>query len=607
MNMDNKLNKVLWFLIVSVMLFSCTQENGTNEKKRVEVKDFVEFNLKDVPFTHAGSGFSLFNHERYKGLTLIDVKHSRFGNNSSMIRFLYVQNGDTLSPEAIATPSSASLTYQGTTLGEMSYETEKVLRIKGYSDRLIFTLDANMISRGILTVTSGSNGSYHIEKVIPTYGTARVILTAIHGELTFNEQLSHFIPRQGADNYFELRITETDSTWKTSDVTKSFQECIDSSADAFQNWLLQMPELPEEYNTSWQLAGYTLWSNLIAKGGNFRREGILMSKTRLTFIWAWDHCFTAMACSYHMPLRAWDQLMVIFDHQMENGQLPDPISSDHLHTTYVKPPIHGWTVKKLIGKNVLTDDQLQELYVILEKWTNYWFNDRDSNNNGLPEYHHGNDCMDNGTEFDINGKAYQFSRWESANLYAYLVIQMDVLHDLAVKFKKPDEAKIWKERSDKLLERMISRTWNGEKFVTINIGHNTINEKSQSLMAYMPIILGKKLPVEIREKLIHDIKFEGYLTDYGLASENPKSPLFEEDGYWRGAIWAPQTMIIVDGLNECGEHQLAKEISQKYIDICVNSGFRETHSAINGKGQRDVSFAWTAGVFLILGHEYLMN
>ena len=126
-------------------------------------------------------------------------------------------------------------------------------------------------------------------------------------------------------------------------------------------------------------------------------------------------------------------------------------------------------------------------------------------------------------------------------------------------------------------------------------------------MAYMPIILGKKLTFEIRKKLIHDIKFEGYLTDYGLASENTRSPLFEEDGYWRGAIWAPQTMIIVDGLNQCGEHQLAKEISQKYIDLCSNSGFRETHSAINGKGLRDVSFAWTASVFLILGNEYLMN
>ena len=606
--MGSKLNKSLWSLLISLlMLFSCTPDNRKNVKDRDQVRNFFEFNLKDVPFSYAGSGLALLNHERYDGLALMDIKNSSFGRNSAILKFIYVQNGDTLTPEAIGTPSSVKLTDQSTILGEMSYETEKVLRIKGYSDRLIFSIDANSISTGVLTVTSGSNGSYHIKKTDPTYGTSRFIFTAINGELTFNEQLLHFIPKQGDDNYFELSITETDSNWEISNVTKSFQECIDSSSEIFQDWLLKMPELPEEYNRTWQLAGYTLWSNIIAKGGNYKRDGILMSKNFLHYIWSWDHCFTAMACSYSLPLMAWDQLMVIFDHQMENGQLPDVVCSDHLITSYVKPPIHGWTVRKLIEKNALTDDQLFELYAILEKWTNFWFNERDSNNNGLPEYNHGNDCMDNGTEFDINGEAYQFSRWESANLYAYLVIQMDLLHDLAIKFNKPDEAKIWKERSDKLLDLMIRRTWNGEKFVTINIEHNTINEKSQSIMAYMPIILGKKLPVEIREKLIHDIKFEGFLTKYGLASENPKSPLFEEDGYWRGPIWAPSTMIIVDGLNQCGEHQLAKEISQKYIDICANSGFRENHNAINGKGLRDVSFAWTASVFLILGHEYLMN
>lgn len=598
-----------WFFIASIfMLLSCTHKNETNGETRNEVKICVEFNLKDVPFSYAGSGLALLNHERFNGLALMDIQNSGFGHNSSIIKFFYALNGDTLSPNAIGTPSSVKLMEQGTILGEMSYETDKVLRIKGNSENLIFALDDKLLSNGALTVEPDAKGSYRIKKVDSTYGTSRFILSAIHGELTFDEQAHHFIPRQGAGKYFELRITETDSSWKNSEVTKSFQECIDSSAEKFQDWLLKMPTLPEEYSNSRQLASYALWSNTINKGGNYKRDGvILMSKNILHYVWSWDNCFTAMACSYNLPELALNQLRVIFDYQKENGKLPDVVCHSHLIWAHVKPPIHGWTLRKMMNNSELSDAQLQEMYILLEKWTNYWLDHRDSNNNGLPEYHNGNDCMDNGTEFDVNGVIDTYGHFESANLYAYLVLQLDLLHDLAKKFNKPEEAKKWQEKSDKLLDLMIQKTWNGERFITTEIDKNTVNEKSQSLLAYHPIILGKKLPVEIRTKLINDLKNEGYLTEWGLASENLKSPFFNEDGYWRGPIWAPSTMIIVDGLNECGEHEFAKEISKKYIDLCVKSGFRENFNPITGEGLRDASFSWTASVFLILGNEYLMD
>ncbi|RIJ50824.1 hypothetical protein D1614_02565 [Maribellus luteus] len=607
--MYNKLSKMQWFFIASIfMLLSCTHKNGIKGKARDEVKSFVEFNLKDVPFSYAGSGLAVLNHKRFEGLVLMDIRNSAFGSNSAILEFFHTVNGDTLTPSAIANPSHATLMHESSVLGEMSYETDKVFRIKGNSENLIFGLDHNLLANGTLTVESTKNGSYHIQKVDNTYGTSRFILSAIHGKLTFDKKASQFTPKQGSGNYFDIRITETDSNWKNYDVTKSFQECIDASAEEFQNWLLKMPTLPEKYSNSRQLASYALWSNIINKGGNYKRDGnILMSKNILHYVWSWDNCFTAMACSYNLPELALNQLKVIFDYQKENGELPDVVCNSHLIWAHVKPPIHGWTLRKMMKNSDLSDAQLQEMYTSLEKWTNYWLDHRDSNNNGLPEYHNGNDCMDNGTEFDVNGVIDTYGHFESANLYAYLVLQLDLLHDLAKKFNKPEEAKKWQEKSDKLLDLMIEKTWNGERFITTEIDKNTVNEKSQSLLAYHPIILGKKLPIEIRTQLINDLKTEGYLTEWGLASENLKSPFFNEDGYWRGPIWAPSTMIVVDGLNACGEHEFAKEIAQRYIDLCVKSGFRENFNPITGEGLRDASFSWTASVFLILGNEYLMD
>ena len=42
------------------------------------------------------------------------------------------------------------------------------------------------------------------------------------------------------------------------------------------------------------------------------------------------------------------------------------------------------------------------------------------------------------------------------------------------------------------------------------------------------------------------------LTPYGLATELPTSPHYLDDGYWRGPIWAPATVLVEDGLRRAG-------------------------------------------------------
>ena len=97
----------------------------------------------------------------------------------------------------------------------------------------------------------------------------------------------------------------------------------------------------------------------------------------------------------------------------------------------------------------------------------------------------------------------------------------------------------------------------------------------------------------------------GYLTRWGLATESINSPLYRDDGYWLGPIWAPTTLIIADGFKKAGQEELAKEIARKFCDLCVKSGFAENFNAKTGEPLRDSAYTWTASVFLILAHEYL--
>jgi glycogen debranching enzyme len=96
-----------------------------------------------------------------------------------------------------------------------------------------------------------------------------------------------------------------------------------------------------------------------------------------------------------------------------------------------------------------------------------------------------------------------------------------------------------------------------------------------------------------------------FLTRHGLATESPKSRYYQPDGYWRGPIWAPATLLIADGLAACGEKALARTIARRFCDLCAAGGMAENFDALSGAGLRDRAYTWTASVFLILGHDYL--
>ena len=89
-----------------------------------------------------------------------------------------------------------------------------------------------------------------------------------------------------------------------------------------------------------------------------------------------------------------------------------------------------------------------------------------------------------------------------------------------------------------------------------------------------------------------------HLTEYGLATEPPTSPHYQDDGYWRGPVWAPSTALIEDGLRVSGYADLADVVSERFRALCERSGFAENFDALSGQGLRDRAYTWTASVYL---------
>jgi glycogen debranching enzyme len=179
---------------------------------------------------------------------------------------------------------------------------------------------------------------------------------------------------------------------------------------------------------------------------------------------------------------------------------------------------------------------------------------------------------------------------------------MDVLAQIAERLGKPEESANWTNRADELLSRMIDYFWTGERFVPRH-ALTGAQVGGDSALMLIPLILGKRLPAEIRAQLVSEVR--RFMTEHGVPSEHPNSPYFVPDGYWSGAIWAPTTYQIVDGLLACGERELALDISHRFCEMANRSGMSENFNPLTGDGLKDSAHTWTASVFLLLANMVL--
>ena len=375
---------------------------------------------------------------------------------------------------------------------------------------------------------------------------------------------------------------------------QAFDAVRSNTAADFNAFLAGTPPCPDTLQDARTLAAYIGWSATVKPFGLLKRPTMLMSKNFMCKVWSWDHCFNAMALAPSKPQLAWDQMLVIADLQDEFGCYPDAYNDTSSVFNYTKPPVHGWTVQELVTRldSAADDPRLQEMFTSLERWTDFWLTHRRQPSARLAHYMHGYDSgWDNCTMFDETVPII------GPDLNSFLTVQMDCLAELASLLGDSAKSRHWQTQADAHFEAIIDELWDGEKFIAKGaVRGETIT--SDSLIYCLPILMGQRLPTEIRQKLRDEIS--RFLTPHGLATEHPESPKFMDDGYWRGPIWGPSTYLIFSGLMRSGETDLAYEIADRFCNMCNEHDFAENHHALTGERLRDRGFTWTASSFLLM-------
>ncbi len=379
----------------------------------------------------------------------------------------------------------------------------------------------------------------------------------------------------------------------------SYEEGLKIVKDDWENFLSHIKPLPEKYEPLRESAAYAVWSFFVNPAGYIKRPMLYMGRDFVAS--AWQFCHQALALNGDMALTM-DLMNLAFDQQSETGQIPDFYDDGRGVFGQVRPPLQGWVLKWLDKRGRLDEvplEVLEDYYPKLSKWADWFMKYRDDDHDGIPQYEHGDECgMEDTSTFRLS------CVMETPDLSADLVLLYEALGDLAKRIGRPDaEAEEWYKKSKDLLDLMIRTFWDGERFISMVSGTHERPEHDYGILGYLPIVLGKRLPQEIIDKLAADLSVENdVLSPYGFDKERmyARDLSTVADEWVRGFIYPANNLLLVVGLHDAGKKELAKEAARRLCDEMLRTfGIGSRVNAFSGGTPSEWS-SWNGGIYLTL-------
>jgi hypothetical protein len=403
--------------------------------------------------------------------------------------------------------------------------------------------------------------------------------------------------RPSPDGRFTLVMEESTYSGVVRDTYPTYAEAKASMQAEWDAFIEGMPAFAEPYEETREACEYLLWSFLTAPDGPVNHTMIQMFAGHMGS--QWQMCQNAVALQEHTDL-AVDLLLGPIDRIGPLGQLPDMYDDAKCESLMVKPPMHGWAVLEIMKRHDLlkacSREQLEKLYEGMGKWAEWFMLYRDEDGDGLPTLFHSDECG-----FDDCTLWEKHLALSTPDVAAYLVLLFEAVGKLAKLLLKPEqESKAWYKKSTDILGRMIDVLWDGAHFAGL-VPETREKIYSDSIVHYMPVILGNRLPKTILDKLVADMSdTETFFSPYGIASEKMTGRLFSPFGWGRGCVLPPSMLFIVTGLWDTEHRAFAKAAAENYCKTLSETNFPFFIDPKTGNGMYN-GCSWTNCAYTVLG------
>ncbi|MCL2409520.1 MAG: hypothetical protein FWC96_07915 [Oscillospiraceae bacterium] len=540
---------------------------------------YEKFNLVRAEYARAGS--TQYISEDYNRPGVLRLGGNRGGDPVIATDFLFdiqlTQNGAPVSYTYFADESSICLDSKDGYV-EIAFTDRAHLRIRGDGAGLRLVLRSAVgggarACRGLYALSEGCGweaefGKYGKLFFRPLNGAFLPTYVYDDAAGAYSAVVFDFLP-DAETGVFEAAIHEYMKEPFPFGEYEDFDDLVDETKDEFEEFTLKYPNPAAGYEEMYRYAMWTVWSRKSIVTEGLVEPMILFQVAYLPVAASWQQSYNAMAM-LEDPIEAWRLICTMFEYQDPvTGRLPGMMSYAG-GTLGMQPPFQGFALEFIISKigdSFLTPEECERMYPKFAKWANYWTTYRNAGRgDDVIEIHSPNESgWDDAANFKDGFPA------NDPNPITFVILMMDSCARLARGCGKPDEAKAWQKRAEKLTKILIDEFWDGEKFVTKVKGKSV---DSFGIESYQPIILGKRLPQEIIDKVAEKLTAEGeILTEIGLASDSMKSELVTFGiSFVGGRVVGPQNMILTVGLQSAGKQKEADMIARRFCDHVKREG-----------------------------------
>jgi hypothetical protein len=375
-----------------------------------------------------------------------------------------------------------------------------------------------------------------------------------------------FIP-SAETGAFEAAIHEHNDFRARDGAYVTFDDMKAKSQSDYESFVEKNLKKPAKgWEDLYRYAAYVIWSHRTRVTGKFLDTLVRMHLVWANYCMSWQQSYNSMPM-LNNPAEAWRLQKAMLKYQVPNGQIPASVSFYDVGVGGMQPAFQAlafdWIVSQC-GDDFLTVEDCEEMYPKFVKWLNFWLSRRNAGHGDDRVYIFG--AHESGwDDLSLYQKGFPI---ETPDLFAYMIMLMDLCARLAKKLGKDGEAEDWSSRSGRLLDTLVTELWDGEQFV----GHLTVTGekvKCKSLAMFQALVLGKeRLPQHIIDELAKQVMRPEYLTDIGLATESLESPLCHFGfNFVLGRVVTPCNMLTAVGLYRCGKVEEAREISRR---VCKN-------------------------------------
>lgn len=536
-------------------------------------------------------------------------------NTKNVLQFVPLVDGEKVDYQFVTDYNMVSMLTDAGRI-DITFASDDAIVIRGQGEHLSFLIDNipldNTNRDRIIQLKKPTDEKYFIinsyksQTVYYAYATLGDIqheqnyldtIFKLEGHLSVSQMIVK--PQNGQ---FQVVIKEFDHNIGPIHLDEyDFDQCAQNMLNAFETFYDKFPTPQEEWKDIYKIAVYYIWSCVNKKRGHYNKDVISMG-TEIAGNWNSNISYAAQSLYQADPRLMIDQIEVFFHFQDELGDIPGPINDDGARWNFIKPASQGFFLPKAMANYEIDNEEKAYIYQHVSDFVSFWLNYKDSNQDGICEYFQGYETgLDNATVFDCDQAV------NSPDCTAYLIKTMEFLSDIAKDIGKDEESQKWMQKADELTQKALEYFIQDNHLVARTSWDGSVVE-SRSFILYFFLILGERIPLEIREQLIEDLKND-LVTPYGIASEPIDSPRYGGSAM-RGPIWY-HTSVIIDGVDACGYHDLAKQLAYNYCHTVRESGLGvafdpKTGDSTSANVTSQINNGAT-GSFLYLYQKYLLN